>query len=219
MSTEKVQLSDLELMKSYLDGDVKSFEIFYERHGGKLFNFIKKVLYGNEADAKDVVQVIWSEWFNLCLAGNKTAEELAPKYLFKIGKNKATDYLRANYSRDAMLDKLTIEAESFDEGIGGANDFDREVPLITTVYGAIDQQLESVENQLNVAKNEFDRKRITNQLTKVQALAEQQKQVFDLTWMGYSRKDISEISGLTPDVVRSRGLQLRDLLSDFDINL
>jgi len=216
MSTEKVQLSDLELMKSYLDGDVKSFEIFYERHGGKLFNFIKKLLYGNEADAKDVAQVTWSEWFNLCLAGNKTAEELAPKFLISIGKKKVIDYLRANYSRDAMLDELTIETESFDEGIGGSN---REAPLITTVYGTIDQQLESIESQLVLAKNEFDRKRIANKLAKFQVLAKQQKQVFDLTWMGYSREDISEISGLTTHVVRSRGLQLRDLLADFDINL
>lgn len=85
-------MDDLELIKNYLQGEEKSFEVLLKRHLNGVYSFIYKFV-NNSSEAEDLTQdVFLKAWRNLSKfdiqkAGFKT-------WLYAIAKNSAFDWLK-----------------------------------------------------------------------------------------------------------------------------
>jgi len=220
MSIKLEELTDSELMSLYLEGNAGSFNTFYERHGKKLYNFIRKVLSDYKDEAEDITQAVWDKWLQLCLSGEKTSDELSAALLFTIGKNKAIEHYR-KFNRMSSLESIEEDDTSSSLQLIDENEelADNQSALIWSVYQVIEQKVNQVRAALKAADNEFGRAKLTKEYEKISNRAEQLKQVFDMSWMGYSRDKISAAIGLSVDVVRYREQELHDLLKASDISI
>lgn len=79
------------LMLRYRDGDMRAFEMLYERHKGPLYRYLRRLCHGSEA-ANDLFQETWGK----VIAGRDRYEPRAQfnTYLFHIAHNCAVDYFR-----------------------------------------------------------------------------------------------------------------------------
>jgi RNA polymerase sigma-70 factor (ECF subfamily) len=66
--------TDEELMLLYQQGDVPAFEVLYQRHSGKIFNYLKKRL-GDEVWTDDVFQLVFAKL-------HQTRSQYNPSYRF-----------------------------------------------------------------------------------------------------------------------------------------
>jgi len=89
------EITDQELIKKYLKGDEKSFEILIEKYLKLAYNFVYKNV-GNPADAEDITQEVFVKvWKNLKkFDQSKTFKP----WLFQIAKNTSIDFLRKKKS-------------------------------------------------------------------------------------------------------------------------
>lgn len=85
--------SDKQLMLSYRDGDSDAFNELYRRHRVALYRFINNSCK-TEAAASELFQDVWTSVIN----ARQTYEGAAPfnAWLYRIARNKLTDYYRAN---------------------------------------------------------------------------------------------------------------------------
>ena len=51
--------SDFELIRLYIDGNNRAFEVLYSRYRMKLYGFVAKQLGSNRNELDDVVQIVW----------------------------------------------------------------------------------------------------------------------------------------------------------------
>ncbi|MBQ0783854.1 MAG: hypothetical protein KBT66_06435 [Amphritea sp.] len=218
--SDLLTLEDSELVALYLTGDSRAFSVFYERHGKKLFNFVRLKLASYKDEAEDITQKVWSEWLNQCLDDNACAEKLGPALLFTIAKSRAIDFLRKQ-GRTQSLDISTSddESQSIDPEDDNALHADRQSELVHSVHQVIDQQLKQATHLVAHATNEFDKVKAVKKLEKITDRCNEQRTVFELAWMGYSLDVIEEMAGLSIDKVRYRQKELYTLLKDSDIQL
>ena len=82
---------DATLMLRYRDGDVRAFEILYERHKGPLYRYLQRMCRRREV-ANDLFQEVWSK----VIASRERYEVRAQfnTFLFRIAHNCAIDYFR-----------------------------------------------------------------------------------------------------------------------------
>jgi len=95
------QASDKSLMLAVSAGDLSKLGILFERHHGRLFNFLVR-LTGNRHLSEDLVQ----EAFVRLLKYRHTyrAESQFTTWMFQIARNARVDHFRKNQAGDVSLD-------------------------------------------------------------------------------------------------------------------
>jgi len=89
------EITDQELIKKYLKGDEKSFEILIAKYLKQIYNFVYRNV-GSQADAEDITQEAFVKvWKNLKKFDQK--KNFKP-WLFQIAKNTSIDFLRKKKS-------------------------------------------------------------------------------------------------------------------------
>jgi RNA polymerase sigma-70 factor, ECF subfamily len=103
---------DTTLMLHYRDGDVRAFEMLYERHKGALYRYLQRLCHSSEM-ANDLFQEVWSK----VIASRERYEARAKftTFLFHIAHNCAIDHFRrvgrpqerGTLDVDALADELS----------------------------------------------------------------------------------------------------------------
>ena len=103
---------DTALMLRYRDGDVRAFELLYERHKGALYRYLQRLCHSPEM-ANDLFQEVWSK----VIASRERYEARAKftTFLFHIAHNCAIDQFRrvgrphekGTLDVDALADELS----------------------------------------------------------------------------------------------------------------
>lgn len=109
-------LTDVDLMVRYRNGDVRAFELLYQRHKGALYRYLQRMCRHPEA-ANDVFQEVWGK----VIAARERYEVRAQftTFLFRIAHNCAIDYLRrAVYRHESAMEEQDIEERM----VGSATD-------------------------------------------------------------------------------------------------
>jgi RNA polymerase sigma-70 factor (ECF subfamily) len=107
---------DTTLMLRYRDGDVRAFELLYERHKGALYRYLQRLCRSPEM-ANDLFQEVWSK----VIASRERYEARAKftTFLFHIAHNCAIDQFRragrpqehGTLDVDALADELSGPAQ------------------------------------------------------------------------------------------------------------
>ena len=107
---------DTTLMLRYRDGDVRAFEMLYERHKGALYRYLQRLCRSPEM-ANDLFQEVWSK----VIASRERYEARArfTTFLFHIAHNCAIDHFRrvgrpqerGTLDVDALADELSGPAQ------------------------------------------------------------------------------------------------------------
>jgi len=93
--------SDEQLMEAYRDGDLKAFDMLYNRFKNNLFRYLYRQL-GNEAVAEEIFQDSWAALIKH--RKTYTVKSKFKTYLFHIAHNKLIDYYRSkHHSRQDMI--------------------------------------------------------------------------------------------------------------------
>ena len=95
-------MTDAELQMQIAAGDESSFQLLFERHRAKLFNYLLSILKCKEIAEELVIDVFLRLW-----TGRELLTEIQnmDAFLHKVAYNKAIDFLRIA-SRNASLQKL-----------------------------------------------------------------------------------------------------------------
>jgi len=98
---------DIKLIAKIAEGDLRSFEAFYERHSGVLFSTAYKVL-NNQADAEDVTQDVFMQiWEKARLFDPARGKPLT--WAITLTRNKAIDRVRSLQRRLRLKDQVEQE--------------------------------------------------------------------------------------------------------------
>ena len=50
---------DFELIKMYMDGNCRAFEVLYGRYRSRLYAFLHRLLSSNKSEVDDIFQIVW----------------------------------------------------------------------------------------------------------------------------------------------------------------
>jgi RNA polymerase sigma-70 factor, ECF subfamily len=84
-------MDDTALMLRYRDGDVRAFEILYERHKAPLYRYLRRTCHSPEV-TDDVFQEVWSKV--IASRGRYEVRAQFNTFLFRIAHNCAIDHFR-----------------------------------------------------------------------------------------------------------------------------
>jgi RNA polymerase sigma factor (sigma-70 family) len=94
-------MTDEVLMQAYIEGDLKAFQILYQRHKGRVFGYLVSKLK-NRSEAEEVFQEVFVKLHNNRFKYRKETPFLA--WLFTIVKNSLVDHLRKRNTREKYLE-------------------------------------------------------------------------------------------------------------------
>jgi RNA polymerase sigma-70 factor (ECF subfamily) len=105
---------DATLMLRYRDGDVRAFEILYERHKAPLYRYLQRLCRSRQT-ADDLFQEVWGK----VIASRSRYEVRAQfnTFLFRIAHNCAIDHFRRS---GRPQDKFTQDVDELAEELGAA---------------------------------------------------------------------------------------------------
>ncbi len=86
---------DEDLMRRYLAGDEKAFEIVYTRRREGLRRFFERQC-GSRALGQELAQDVWFKLIRACQKKQYTAEAKFTTYLYRMAKNQLIDWYRKN---------------------------------------------------------------------------------------------------------------------------
>jgi RNA polymerase sigma-70 factor (ECF subfamily) len=102
---DKNNQSDEELMVLYQNGDSLAFERLYERHSGRVFQYLKtKVAHGGHA--QDLLQEVFMKVHRS--RAKYISEYPFLPWIFTIARNTAVDFLKSSQRREST--KITLES-------------------------------------------------------------------------------------------------------------
>ena len=104
---------DAVLMLRYRKGDVRAFEMLYERHKGSLYRYLQRLCRSQEV-ANDLFQEVWSK-----VVASRERYEVRAKFttfLFHIAHNCAVDYFRRV---DRPLEKGVQDVDALSDQLPG----------------------------------------------------------------------------------------------------
>lgn len=87
--------TDEELMKRYLSGDSRAFDVVYDRRREGLRRFFERQC-GSRALGQELAQEVWFKFVRSCQNKQYTAEAKFTTYLYRIAKNQLIDWYRKN---------------------------------------------------------------------------------------------------------------------------
>ncbi len=109
--SEMENFDDAELIRIYLRGDEKAFNILYERYRTGLYGYLNMLLSGRTAEADDIFQQTWLK--AITRLENYREEGNFRAWLFRIARNLTLDRFRSVYFRPGVM--LDIDSENFRE--------------------------------------------------------------------------------------------------------
>lgn len=173
--------TDEALMLNYQQGDVASFEVLFERHKARIYNYIYRFL-GDGNLAEDIMQDVFMSVFKG--AGGYQKKAKFTTWIYTIARNKCIDVKRkARYRHTLSMDSPTKGADSDSPTLGSR----------------ISNGKRSVEDRVaNGEMREILKKAVSQ-------LPEEQREVFIMRqYSGVQFKEIAEITGCTESTVKSR---------------
>lgn len=87
--------TDEELMKRYLSGDSRAFDVVYDRRREGLRRFFERQC-SSRALGQELAQEVWFKFVRSCQNKQYTAEAKFTTYLYRIAKNQLIDWYRKN---------------------------------------------------------------------------------------------------------------------------
>jgi RNA polymerase sigma-70 factor (ECF subfamily) len=105
---------DTALMLRYRDGDVRAFEMLYERHKGPLYRYLQRLCHSRQT-ADDLFQEVWGK----VIASRSRYEVRAQfnTFLFRIAHNCAVDHFRRS---GRPQERFVQDVDDMAEEIGAA---------------------------------------------------------------------------------------------------
>jgi RNA polymerase sigma-70 factor, ECF subfamily len=172
--------SDEQLLALYIGGELTAMEVLLERHEKPLFNFVLRQI-GDRARAEDLLQETFLRLVEH--AGTFEGHARLRTWLFRIARNQCIDEGRKRVHRRHP----SLDAAQGADGEGA------------TLYDRIGEKGPSAERS-TVSKEVG-----AAMSTAISALPEEQREVFLLRQaQQLSFKEISEITGVTENTVKSR---------------
>ena len=171
------QQSDEELMLAYSDGDLRAFDIIYQRHSGGLFRYLLRQC-SNASDAEELFQDVWT---NLIRARERySVEAKFSTYLYRLAHNRVIDHYRRRAHNP------TDKAANPDTDDGGPDDL--------AESGTLD-----IEDRVHL-------KRLASRLLELlDRLPAVQREAFLLREEGgFSVEEIAEVMDVNPETAKSR---------------
>ena len=165
---------DATLMLRYRKGDVRAFEMLYERHKGALYRYLQRLCRSQEV-ANDLFQEVWSK-----VIASRERYEVRAKFttfLFHIAHNCAIDYFRR---AGRPQEKGTQDVDALADELSGPSH-------------------ESPEAALSEAQLRADFKRALDELP-----AEQRDVFLLYEESGLGLEDIGRITGVAMETAKSR---------------
>ena len=108
--------SDEALMLRYRNGEVRAFELLYERHKGPLFRFMLRQCR-HRAEAEELFQDVWTN-----LVRSRQRYRIRARFttlLYRMARNRLIDYRRsasANPGHDSAIAEQPAETTAVDPG-------------------------------------------------------------------------------------------------------
>lgn len=106
-------LDDTSLMLRYRDGDVRAFELLYERHKRPLYRYLQRMCR-NPQVADDLFQEVWSKV--IASRARYEARSQFNTFLFRIAHNCVVDHFRRAGRRAQTFEDGSDEAEEHAAG-------------------------------------------------------------------------------------------------------
>lgn len=121
--TDYEALNDAGLIRAYLKGDEKAFEVLYYRYRKPLYGFLNNLAGGNGSEADEVFAETWLRVIDKLSKYNDSGKFSA--WLFRISRNIFIDRLRHNKPERFV----TIDGDDQIEIMAGSSEFspDREI--------------------------------------------------------------------------------------------
>jgi len=141
--------SDESLMRQYQNGDSVAFDVLYQRHKDKLFNFVYQSCQ-NRAAVEDIAHDSWMAVIRTIDSYEPTARFTT--YLYRIARNKIIDHWRKPH----IADDNTLEADgvSLSEAVTGTISHGVEqLQMINSLMTAL-QQLPADQREAFLLKEE-----------------------------------------------------------------
>jgi RNA polymerase sigma-70 factor (ECF subfamily) len=99
-------VSDEELMRMYLNGDLRAFENLYARHSGRVYAYLRKKLPQKE-EQDEVFQKTFLKFHNS--RGKFDFSYKVLQWLFVIARTSLLDHLRNRGRQESLIENLSIE--------------------------------------------------------------------------------------------------------------
>jgi len=171
--------SDEDLMRRYLAGDEKAFEIVYGRRRAGLRRFFERQC-GSNALGQELAQDVWFKLIRACQNKQYTAEAKFTTYLYRLAKNQLIDWYRKNGNVKTV--ELNDALEGDDE--------------------TVEHHHYHVDNPESIYA---DRERLTAVLEAVEGLSKEQKATLLMQVEGnMSYEEIANAMGTNRETVKTR---------------
>lgn len=118
--------ADPELLRRYVAGDAAAFARLYDRHDGRCFDFIRRMLAGaDEATVEDLHQEVW-----IAVARHAASFDAARSrfvtWLFTLARNKVMDHFRRSAGVVQLAADIGERASVAIDDMAAAPEFDPE---------------------------------------------------------------------------------------------
>lgn len=171
--------SDEDLMRRYLAGDEKAFEIVYGRRRAGLRRFFERQC-GSSALGQELAQDVWFKLIRACQNKQYTAEAKFTTYLYRMAKNQLIDWYRkeGNVKTVEYIDEVESDGDVVEYHRYHIDDPER-------IYA--------------------DRERLTAVLEAVDGLSKEQKTTLLMQLEGnMSYEEIAQAMGTNRETVKTR---------------
>ena len=141
--------SDESLMRDYQQGDSVAFDVLYQRHKDKLFNFVYRSCQNREA-VEDIAHDTWMAIIRSIEAYQPSAKFTT--YLYRIARNKIIDHWR----KPKIFEAETVEPDDVSQASlihGNANYGMEQLQQINSLMVAL-QQLPAEQREAFLLKEE-----------------------------------------------------------------
>ena len=170
---------DEDLMRRYLAGDEKAFEIVYRRRREGLRRFFERQC-GSKALGQELAQDVWFKLLRACQNEQYTAEAKFTTYLYRLAKNQLIDWYRKNG------DVKTVE--------------------LYDSLGSEDEVVESQDYHVDDPESIYaDKERLETVMEAIKSLSKEQQTTLLMQLEGnMSYDEIAEAMGTNRETVKTR---------------
>ena len=108
--TNKISMTDEQLVKAYAQGNNEAFDILLKRHQDRIYNYILRIIK-NEDIANDIFQETFVKAILTIKQGRYTENGKFPAWISRIAHNLIIDYYRQEKSENvqsADLDDVDV---------------------------------------------------------------------------------------------------------------
>ena len=115
-------VSDEELMRMYLSGDLRAFENLYTRHSGRVYAYLRKKLPQKE-EQDEVFQKTFLKFHNSRRKFDFSYTVL--QWLFVIARTSLLDHLRSRGRQESLIEKISVESQDTSEAVRASEFVDK----------------------------------------------------------------------------------------------